>query len=123
MGDRWMIQTQLGRRNLSPQQTAYLRGVCYRAERKRHGAEVGGRGNQHCQVVSPQNEDLPKTAQKLATQHNVSRATIERDAQYSEAIDAIAQQTGEDIKPYLGNATRRDLVAIALLSLPILVLH
>lgn len=40
----------------------------------------------------PQNEGRSHTAERLAEQHGVSRATIERDGQFAEAV--------ETLKPY-----------------------
>lgn len=70
----WIINNQLGRRNLTAQEMSYLRGLEYENEKARHG---GDRGNQYTKkkVESPQNEDFPlsdKTYEKLADKHGVS---------------------------------------------------
>ncbi len=77
----WMINNQLGRRNLTKQQQSYLRGKRYNNEKKSHG---GTR-------ASHQNDDL-KTRDKLASEYKVSAPTIERDAQYAKGVDSIAKQ-------------------------------
>jgi len=39
--------------------------------------------------VIPQNEGQPTTAERLAKQHGVSRATIERDGQFAAAVEKV----------------------------------
>jgi hypothetical protein len=45
-------------------------------------------------LFGPQNEDRTKTVERLATEDNVSRATIERDGQFTEAVDPFAKDQG-----------------------------
>lgn len=107
----WIIDNALGRRNLSDEQKSYLRGKRYRAEKKQ-----GKRSD----LTSPQNEEKSTTAERLAEQNNVSRATIERDAQYAEAIDTIATNAGQDAKQAIlsgaARATKQDIVTLAAMS-------
>jgi hypothetical protein len=77
----WMIHNQLGRRNLSPEQQSYLRGLRYNAERAQ-----GRRSD----LTSAQNEQK-STAEKLAREFDVSPATIRRDGDFAKAIDNIGQ--------------------------------
>lgn len=91
----WMINNQLGRRNLSKETQSYLRGLQYQREKKRVSNESGI--NQHSEVKA-QNELQPTTAEKLATQHNVSRETIKRDEQYAKAVDTIVENTKPEVK-------------------------
>src|SRR5687768_9761458 len=75
----WIDANQLGRRNLTSDQASLLRGRRYNRVKKAHG------GNRKS---SPQNKGL-KTAETLAAQHGVSRATIERDGQYARAVEKV----------------------------------
>lgn len=68
----WIDANQLGRRNLRPEQMSLLRGRRYNRTKKTHGGQ---------REPSPQNDDL-KTAERLAQQHGVSKATIERDGKF-----------------------------------------
>jgi N6-adenosine-specific RNA methylase IME4 len=78
----WIDANQLGRRNLTPDQAALLRGRRYNRLKKQHGGD---------RRSSPQNEDLNgKTAARLALEHGVSRQTIERDGQFAAAIEKTA---------------------------------
>jgi hypothetical protein len=83
----WMLDNQLGRRNLTEKQMSYLRGMRMELEKQDKLANLK-QGNS-----KPQNEVSEKTAVKLADQYKVSRATIERDATYASDINAIAAAT------------------------------
>lgn len=85
----WIIENQLGRRNLTEEQKSYLRGKRYNRE-KRQGKRTD--------LTCPQNEDKLKTAECLGNEYKVSRATIERDGDYTKAIDTIADNCGEETK-------------------------
>lgn len=119
----WIIHNQLDRRNLSPEQISYLRGKRYQSEKKAHGAESGGRGNQYTKanLVSHQNDDLPdpttKTAERIAKELKVGKATIERDAKFAEAVDEIEQQVGTEAKHQIlsrsSNIPKKDIPKLA----------
>lgn len=85
----WIITNQLGRRNLTPQEASYYRGKLYES-RKRQGARTD--------LTSPQNEEKLITAKELGKQYGVSKATIERDADFSRAVDKVATEIGEEAK-------------------------
>ena len=79
----WMDTNQLGRRNLSPVDFKLALGRRYNRTKKSQG---GNHGNQH--VAKDQNDPLPNTAAKLATQHGVSEATVKRAGKLAEAVEA-----------------------------------
>jgi hypothetical protein len=82
----WIITQQLGRRNLTAEQKKYLIGLRFNSEK----AKPGGTGaNQHKQ--SPQNEG---TAERLAEDYKIGKATVERSGQFAAAVDAIAANVG-----------------------------
>lgn len=60
----WIILNQIGRRNVTPEQRAYLMGKLYRETKKEQG---GDRGNQYT-VPRGNNFPLPKTAERIAEQ-------------------------------------------------------
>lgn len=94
----WMYKKQLGRRNLTAEQRQRLIGQMYEARKQSYGASDGFRGNQHTELVSHQNEDLPKqTAQKIAEEVGVSKATVERAAKFSKGIDAMEEISKEAV--------------------------
>jgi 16S rRNA G966 N2-methylase RsmD len=75
----WIDANQLGRRNLTPDQTRVSRGRLYNRVKKMHG---GDRRSE----PSGQNDHL-KTADRLAVEHGVSSKTIRRDAKFAEEVD------------------------------------
>lgn len=79
----WMLDNQLGRRNLTSEQSSYLRGLRYQLEK----SDKGG----YKQVRSKGQND-PSTAQKLAKDFHVSEKTIKRDAQFAEGIERIGRE-------------------------------
>lgn len=96
----WMINFQLGRRNLSPEQTSYLRGFLYN-QLKQHkgGNDKVVRGQE------PKGQNVPldlTTAEFLAQQYNVSDKTIKRDGQFAQAISLIGDANAQ---------LKRDLLA------------
>lgn len=78
---RWVARNQRGRRNLTPEELAYIRGERYLLEKK----EAGGL----------QSEGVPEgeTAERIAEEESVSRATVERDAEYAAAVDTIGEES------------------------------
>ena len=110
----WMICNQLGRRNLSPNQQSYLRGLQYEREKKKTGAPEG---NKNAEKQIGQNEPIVSTAERLAEVHNVSPATIKRDAEYSKAVDTITANTSPEIKQKIltrdMSVTKTDLLHLA----------
>ena len=91
----WIIKTQNERRNLTPMQHRFYRGLHYHTE-KRIVSNAEGR-NQH-KEVDAHNGHQPKnlsTSERLAIQYNVSRNTIRRDAQLANALIAIGEVSPE----------------------------
>ncbi len=78
---QWMINHQLGRRNLTPDQMSYYRGLKYlRLKQKRGGYD---------KVIS---EGLNKsTAEILAEEFKVGPATIRRDANYAAGVEIVGR--------------------------------
>jgi hypothetical protein len=78
----WMIINQLGRRNLTKEQSSYLRGLRYNREKSQ---------GKRTDLTLDQNE--PKfshsTASVLAKEYNVSEATIKRDGDFSEGLEKL----------------------------------
>lgn len=78
---QFMINLQLGRRNLTREQISYFRGLEYQNLKQQHG---GTREKE----ATYQNDKLT-TAQTLAQKHKVGEATILRDSEFSAALDIV----------------------------------
>ena len=104
----WIINNQLGRRNLTPEQASYLRGKRYQAEKK----EIGARG-----VEKLDQNDPTSTAEKLANEYKVSAPTIKRDGQFAAAVDTLAEIVGEDARQSILTRdtpfTKKDVLELA----------
>lgn len=78
----WMIENQMGRRNLNHQQLSFFRGLKYLSLRKKKGgfANVKSKGN---------TED--PTCEILSKEFNVSASTIKRDSTFAESLNYIGR--------------------------------
>jgi len=76
----WMINNQLGRRNLTPEQSAILRGRLYNRIKKVSSTKRDPKG----QFVPSVN-----SSEKLASAHKVSEKTIKRDGLYADGMETI----------------------------------
>lgn len=105
----WMIVNQLGRRNLSAEQVAYLRGMQYQQEKQEitNPDGIGGKsgkideGQNDPQQPGLNNQPPKSTATKLAKEHGVSERTIKRDADYAKAVDKIVAATAPEVQQQL----------------------
>ena len=87
----WIIDNQLNRRNLTPQQAAYLRGQLYRNQKERKGGPRRSKEGE----IDQREKSSPwsgshKTAKQIAEISGVSEKTVREDAKYAESLDAIA---------------------------------
>ncbi len=109
----WVIDNQLGRRNLTPEQQSYLRGKRYNLEKAQHG---GDRKSESRGKSFP----LIGTAERLADQYKVSDRTIKNDASFATAVDKIVAVAGaearQDILGRSSKLTRQDASKLAMLA-------
>lgn len=74
-------------------------GKQYEHQKKRHGAEIGGRGNQHTKnLVSGKNYHLAKSEEVVAKEHGLSPKTVRNYEQYAKAVDTITENLGNETK-------------------------
>jgi hypothetical protein len=85
----WMINNQLGKRNLTEQQKSYLRGIRYQNEKK----GVGGSGKN--QYSNDDNLTTLRTTEKLADLYQVSPKTIERDAKFATGLNLLVEENND----------------------------
>jgi AraC-like DNA-binding protein len=76
----WIINNQIGRRNLNPDQMSYYRGLKYESLKKNRGGYEF--------VESKGQSELP-TAEKIAREFNVSESTVKRDSKYTRGLNFI----------------------------------
>ncbi|RDB02800.1 hypothetical protein [Runella aurantiaca] len=106
---QYMIDNQLGRRNLTAEQISYLRGMKYltekkekgkyeRLEHKGHFVPYGNEvvestsilgGGEHKGHFVPYAQETLSTSEKLGKRYNVSGKTIKRDAEFASGLEKL----------------------------------
>ena len=107
----WMIDNQLGRRDLTDNERRYFRGLQHEREKKKQGTN-----NQFIKSEKRHNDGFQSTSEKLAIQHNVSPRTIERDAVFAKGVDKIATvnpELKEEILSGSSDFTKKEIIEIA----------
>jgi disulfide oxidoreductase YuzD len=89
----WIIANQLGRRNLSPEQMAYLLGERYNRTKQ----ELGG-GRYSKKTVGKNTPPKIRTSERLAKEYGVDEKTVRIDAEFAKAVNALAESFGEEYK-------------------------
>ena len=98
----WMIRNQIARRNLTPFQLRYFRGLHYHADRRSQADN-----NRYMQDLTKRQIDaLLNTAEKLAEKYNVSKRTIERDSKLADALIVLGEASPEAKLSILSGETR-----------------
>ncbi len=129
----YMIDNQLGRRNLIPEQASYLRGLRYNTEKQEKGKytreDHKGQNVPYDLVDSKDNistenvelihkgqndpyESIPKkesTSARLSKQYNVSEKTIKRDAEFAEGLNLLSPELKKDILSGRVKAKKSDI--------------
>jgi hypothetical protein len=107
----WIIANQLGRRNLSDEQKAYLRGKRYQAEKKAEGAPKANANAKAAKKQLGHNDPVESTAEKLGKEYNVAPKTVKRDA----GVDAIEKEEGPQAKQEIlagkSKRTKKEVIA------------
>lgn len=92
----FMIDNQLGRRNLSMEQASYLRGMKYLNLRQNRGKYER---LDHKDQNGPYDDSLPKktTAQQLAEEFSVGQTTIKRDAEFAQGLEKLTPELKSEV--------------------------
>ena len=109
----WIISTQITRRNLTPIQLSFFRGMHYNADKRLQGTD-----NQYSEKSEKRHNDVfqKSTAKRLAEQYKVSSRTIDRDAKVADALVAIGKVSPDAKRDILSGNTvisRKDLRKLA----------
>jgi DNA polymerase family A len=87
----WIIEHQRSRRNLTAEAASYLRG-------RRYNAVKGSRGGSRSRRRSRGQTVPPRADEALAAEYQVSARTIKRDGRFAEAVDALADVHGPEVR-------------------------
>jgi ParB family chromosome partitioning protein len=104
----------MNRRNLTPQEAALIRGRLYEARKQAHGGD---------RKSIRQNDGLKQTSEAIAAESGVSPRTVERDAEFALAVDALAAvdkdivqratRGVEDVNGEVSSVSRSDVLKAA----------
>lgn len=123
----FMIDHQLGRRNLSVEQMAYLRGMKYLAlkqergkyERPEHSGQndhyVENSENNTVENHSGQNDHYDKTqklSEQLAKEFNVGEKTIRRDADFAKGLELLPVDTKNEVLQGKSSLKKTDIIEL-----------
>lgn len=99
----WMYKKQLGRRNLTEEQKAYMVGKMYEARKKSVGAQEGHAGrNQHTAAnvdkmseLATRREIKDGTAGEIGKEIGVDGRTVRRAEKFAKGIDTLRESNPE----------------------------
>ena len=109
----WMINNQLGRRNLNALQLSYYRGAKYESIKKNWGGKEYTKASYHKGTTSKKDQ---KTSDLLAREFKVSRMTIHRDAKFARGLDKIGKKNPALKNKILAGETKIKKSSILLFS-------
>jgi len=97
----WMVSNQLGKRNVTNETKAWLRGMQYNREKGKHGGDR--RSNKakkktvkKIDVIDGKEKEVTlSTDERLAEMHKVSPKTIQRDEKYALSLEALTRKNRE----------------------------
>jgi ParB-like chromosome segregation protein Spo0J len=107
----FMIEQQLGRRNLTPSQLHYFRGIKYNS--------IVNLSRQKKDEILDEREKREKTCDYLAKKFSISRSTILRDAEFAKGMEVIGRvnkRLKENILMGSEKIARKDVQTLAQLN-------
>ena len=106
----WIIENQISRRNLTPMQLSYFRGLHYNADKNVHGdiKRVSRSGANALNNASSHFENLRtgSTARRLSEHYNVSQNTIIRNSKLAAGLTAIGEINSDVKRQILSGGVR-----------------
>ena len=107
----WIANHQLGRRSITPEVASYLRGKRY--------LNLKGNRSDNLKQNSPNGKSClsANMAKNLAAEYKVGERTIRNDAQFTRALDTLAQILGDEFKHSIlarnSGLTKKDILSLA----------
>lgn len=103
----WMINNQLGRRNLNRDQMSYYRGLKYNNFKKPKGG---------FEKVRSKGQTQPSTSIRLAKEFNISQSTIKRDAKFATGLSIVGQSNPSLMKRILAGKSKVKKIDLQVLA-------
>jgi hypothetical protein len=113
MAKNYMIEQQLGRRNLNPEQMAYLRGLRYNQDKLSKGKYERKKDSSHNDYYEDKPLNNSKTIHKIADLYQVSPKTIQRDAEFAQGLDKLTLGLRQDVLSGLVKVSKKDIQKLA----------
>jgi len=107
---QWVLQNQLGRRNLTDEQRAYIQGKLYEMMKK---APKGFEDRDLSRAHFEHGDKSAATAKKIGSLFGSSQATVRRNYEFAKAVDRV-----REVKPEVAEKIFRGEVKDALTALP-----
>lgn len=115
----WMYKKQLGRRNLTDEQKAYMVGKMYEARKKSVGGQIGNANAKNdvdkMSELKSSRETKDGTAGEIGKEIGVDGRTVRRAEKFAKGIDALRQTNAEAAETVLkGNsgATKTEIAEL-----------
>jgi len=102
----WMLMNQLGRRNLSPDNLAILRGQLYKLAKKTPTEAGAMKGKSLGKICTSSN-----AAAEIAEKTGVSERTIKNDLKFSDAVDKLKDKIDSGFKKKIQEGKRENTKA------------
>ena len=101
----WMINNQLGRRNLTNEQKDYLIGKRYENEKQKLGGQISkGIGKNYLSV---------STAEKIAQEVGVSEKQVKINEQFAQGVDKMSNELKQQVLQGNSNVNKSDIQLIS----------
>jgi len=110
----FMIDNQLGRRNLTAEQMSYLRGQKYLVLKKKQGRPLFT--DSADQTTKKSKVAVKRTDEKLADQFNVSPKTIRLDADFAKGADRMSDTLKKEVLSRKSKIRKSDVVKLGTLE-------
>ncbi len=123
----YMINHQLGRRNLNPEQISYFRGLKYislkkekgKYEREEHNGKIYHYENEASESAQIDTENhngkiyhygKTTTAQELAKEFNISEKTIRNDALFAKSVESLPEKLRVEVLQGKSALTKAEVI-------------
>lgn len=102
----YMIDLQIGRRNLTLEEESYYRGLKYNAQKGKRGVALQlaqeGRG-----------EEVVNIAENLAEQFNVTSRTIKNDGKFASGLNKLSNELRQEVLQGKSKISKKEIQALA----------
>lgn len=117
LAKNYMIEQQLGRRNLNSEQMAYLRGLRYNQEKLFKGKYDRKNDSSHNDYYENNPLSKAKTIYKVADLYQVSPKTIQRDAEFAQGLDKLTLGLRQEVLSGVVKVSKKAIQQLAKISL------